>query len=668
MPTEATEKRNFPLGRWLVLWLLVSMNAPAATLHCLHIPQLFEFYLRRHYAYKTLTDTIKQHTVEQYVKSLDASKTLLLDADVTKLNTDLMQLFNTIKTGNCGALETASKLLLQRAQENEEYVKKFLGKDYKLDESVELTLDPKKRGYAKTKEEKQDTLRKLVHFQISNFLLTDLKLPEAKKQLIHRYELITKRLSERKEEDILAGYAEAFAEALDPHSSFLSKDNLEDFQIQMQLSLEGIGASLSSQDGFTVIEDLIPGGGAERSNALRPKDKIVAVGQEGQKPLSVVDMDLRDVVKMIRGKKGTKVTLTILRQAEKTKSFAVTIVRDKIDIKDQAAKITYETRKQEGKTFNIGIIDLPSFYGGGGKGTRSCSADVRTLLEEANKKKVDGIVLNLSRNGGGLLEEAVKVSGLFINLGGVVATKDSEAKVEVLSDEDRGVAYSGPLVLLTSRLSASASEILAGALHDYKRALIVGGDHTFGKGSVQALSGLPLDIGGVKVTTGMFFLPGGESTQHAGVPSDIQVPSVLNNEEIGENTLDYSLPPQKISGFLSKDANTPEGSAHWKEITASILKPLQQKSKERVDKDPKFTEIKKDIEDANKNKGKIKLADLRKKSETELKAEKKKGKDKMNSKDKIKDLDAPVVDEGVNILVDMIRMTSPQGAKLSSGV
>ncbi len=653
-------------GFLLVLILsLVAPNRAQASLQCTNLAQLFDTYLKQHYEYHRVTDVLKQHTVEQFIKETDPSKTILMQADVDKIRGDLLNTFTVIEAGNCKTLVDINSLMADRAKENEDYVRQFLGPSYKLDENIELVLDPKKRSFAKTTEERHDILRKLVHFQISNYLVADVKLAEAKQHLIHRYELITKRLQEKKIDDILATYVESFALGLDPHSSFLSRDNLEDFQIQMQLSLEGIGASLTSQDGFTVIEELIPGGGAEKSKLLRPKDKIIAVAQDGQKPISVIDMDLRDVVKMIRGRKGTKVHLTILRQSEGTKTFEATIVRDKIDIKEQAAKISYETRKNGTRTYKIGIIDLPSFYGGGGAGTRSCSVDMKKLLNEAMREKVDGIVLDLSRNGGGLLEEAVKIAGLFIDHGGIVATKDTQTNIQILADQDEDVFYSGPLAVLTSRLSASASEILAGALRDYHRALIVGADHTFGKGSVQVVSNLPMDIGGMKVTTGMFFLPGGRSTQLVGVPADIQLPSVYNNEEIGENALDYPLQPQSIPGFTSKQANAEGSPKHWKLFDEQEVKKLAADSKERVNKDPKFAEIRKDIADAAKNEGVVKLADIRKKSEAETKKEKEKEKTKKKASGDKDELEAPLVHETVNILVEWLSDKPTLG--LSSG-
>lgn len=642
------------------------MAAEAAPgLQCRQLPQLFEAFFKIHYSMKSMNDTVKTHTIEQFIKALDPSKTVLLEEDVQKLRKDLPAIFNTMRSGDCSQLDSAAQLLVQRSQESADFVKSYLGPDYKLDDKTELVLDPDKRGYAKTQAEKQELLKKYVHFQISNYLLTDMKIADAKKQLAHRYELLTKRAREDRATNMISTYAESFALALDPHSSYMAPKTLADFQISMDASLEGIGASLSYEDGFTVVEDTIPGGGAARSKMLQPKDKIIAVKQEGQKSVSVIDMDLRDVVSMIRGPKGTKVTLTILRQGKKTESFDVSIVRDKIDIKDQLASITYETRKVGDRKIKVGVIDLPSFYGGGGEGAHSSYEDMHRLLLEAKKEKVDSIVLNLSRNGGGLLEDAVKIVGLFIRKGGVVGTKDYEGHVEILADDDEDVVWNGPLVVLTSRLSASASEIVAGALHDYHRAVIVGGDHTFGKGTVQKLARLPMDLGGMKVTIGMFFLPGGKSTQHLGVSSDVRVPSLLNSEDIGEVKMDYSLAPQSITHFVSADANValptsgtvlaadPELAMHWNPVDDSLVKKLSEKSAERVNKDPKFAEVRKEIEEIARNKGVTRLAELRKKAEAENKAEKK---SKKNRKDKAKDLENPYIQEGVNIGADMVTL------------
>lgn len=624
--------------------------AQASNLSCAVLPQLFNLYFRFHYVHRSMNEDIKVHTVDQFIKTIDPSKTLLLQAQVDTLKKSLVGTFKTMDEGNCKAIDEAQAALVKGVEENEKFAKEFLNEKYTLDETAELITDPEKRKFSKDLKEKESLLKKMIHFQITNEMLSKTKLDEAKKNVIHRYELDTKRTKEKKASDRQVDFAESFALALDPHSSYLSADSLEEFRIQMQLSLEGIGASLSSQNGFTLVEEVIPGGAADRLKILQPKDKIIAVAQDGAKPEPVVDMDLSDVVKKIRGKKGTRVTLTILRQGETNKTFDVAIVRDKIDIKESAAKLTYESKKMGDKTFKIGVIDLPSFYGGGREG-RSSADDMRKLVVEARKNKVDGMVIDLSRNGGGLLDDAVKIAGLFMKKGPVVATKGSDQRVDVLADRDEDVVYNGPLMVLTSRLSASASEILAGALKDYHRALIVGSDHTYGKGTVQVVSDLPQGLGAMKVSTGMFFVPGGASTQHQGVESDIELPSVFSTDDIGEKTMDYSLPPQKIPTFVGTDANDTEGLRRWKPIDADIVKKLKKTSQERVGKDPKFAEIIKNIEDGKKNKGVIRLAEMKKKAEEENKKDDKKEKTR---KAKIKETQAPLVTEGVNIMGDWL--------------
>ena len=460
---------------------------------------------------------------------------------------------------------------------------------------------------------------------------------------------------------MLTNFVDAFSFALDPHSSYFSADRLEDFKIEMNLSLEGIGASLSSQDGYTVIEEVIPGGAADRSKLLEPKDKIIAVRQDNaQPPVNVIDMELRDVVKLIRGKRGTKVNLTVLRQGEKTQRLEIAIVRDKIDLKDQAAKHTVETFKVGGKSYRYAVIDLPSFYGDTEKGLRSSYEDMKKILVQIKKEKVDGVVLNLSRNGGGLLEDAVRISGLFIKEGPVVATQNMRRGVEILADEDDSISYSGPLVVLTSRLSASASEILAGALRDYHRAVIVGGDRTFGKGSVQAVIPIPRgNLGAIKVTTGMFFIPGGQSTQFLGVAGDVVLPSTLQNDNIGEKSLPNALPPQKIPTFAGTNANFEiTNSNYWAPVTPEEIKVLAKNSSTRVDASAKFKEIRHDMDDLEKNRGVIRLADFMKKSEEEKKKEKadKAASAKSKRKEKRDESDKPYLQESMSILSDLISM------------
>jgi carboxyl-terminal processing protease len=661
----------------LLMILLPSVSSAAESLTCRRLPMLMKSFLTNHYAMKDMTGEIKSQAVDQMIKSLDPSKTLLYESDLEGLKPVLQGLFSIMQSGDCTSLQQVYDMLVARAQENEAIVKGILGPDYRLDEAAELNINVSKRPYVKTKAEKQELLKKVTQFQIENALLAGIALAEAKKQQIHRYELQTMRVVEHTPEKLVTSIAKAFALALDPHTSYLSPENLEDLRIHMQLSLEGIGAALSSDNGFTVIEELIPGGGAERSGLLKPKDKIIAVAQEGEKPVDVIDMDLRDIIKMIRGKKGTQVTLTILRQADRTDRFDVTITRDKIDMKEQEAKIAYEMRTVNGRPYRFGVIDLPSFYGDE-KENKSSYEDVKSLLAEAGRRPVDGIVLDLSRNGGGLLGEAVRLAGLFLGKGGIVATKDSRERVTILANgsvapgtkgdkrkvvkfpaEDPRTIYTGPLVVLTSRLSASASEIVAGALKDYRRAVIVGSDHTFGKGSVQEVTPLPWDLGGMKITTGMYFLPGGKSTQKMGVEADVRLPVWFVLEDIGETALDYPLPAQAIPPFIGVPGNA---APLWKPLEQPLLAELAEKSKARVAKDAKFAEIIKNNKEAAAKKGVIRLADLRKEMKKENGGKKDKLKEKETSaerKKKAQEQYAPFVNEGVNVLLDMVTPGSP---------
>lgn len=608
---------------------------------------------------------VKKRTVDEYIKYLDPSKNLLLESEVNTLRKDLDTLFSSMDKGNCSVLEKINETVIAKLKENEDFVRKFVSKnDYKLDETVELVIDPEKRGYPKNKDELNQELVKSVHFQMSNYLDSGTKLPEAKQQLIHRYELITKRAKEDTREDLLSNFINAFASSLDPHSSYFSPEMLEDFQIQMGLSLEGIGASLTSENGYTVIQEVIPGGAADRAKILKPKDKIIAVSQDKGSAVNVIDMSLKDVVRLIRGKKNTKVTLTILRQGDKTERFETTIVRDTVDLKEQAAKLKIETREIEGKKRKLAVIDLPSFYGDKDRNKRSSYKDIRELLKQATAKKVDGLMLDLTRNAGGLLEDAVKISGLFIKSGGVVATKSSDDRTDVLDDRDEEILYSGPMVVLTSRRSASASEILAGAMKDYGRAIVVGDDHTFGKGTVQSVLTLPLGLGALKITTGMFFLPAGASTQQTGVPSDIVIPARFDLEEIGEKTADNSLPPQKIQPFKSESANFPKPPKYWEPISSDLIQALVKKSEARVKASEEFKEMQAKVTEAKRNKGVIKLSDMRKQQEKENKKKGPKDDEKPLS-ERMVEADLPQYNEALNVLADYVALRSKPTAALA---
>lgn len=639
---------------------LVSRPPKESNLDCRYISLIEQVFLANHVKFSDRSKDLENRVIEQYLKRLDPYKIYFTQADVELVKKTMNNLFEKTKSKDCIFLSQIQDIIYKKIQDRALFVKEFLGPAYKFDPKAEFINDPDHKPWAKSQDEINEFMKKYVHFQVANYLATDLKLPEAKKNVIKNYERAVKRTSDVSQDDLYSSYLDSFAHSLDPHSSFFSADILEDFEIQMRLSLEGIGASLSSQDGFTVIEALVPGGAAARSGSLETQDKIVAVGQETGAMENVIDMELSEVVKKIRGKKGTKVRLSILRKtgAEK-KRFDVTLIRDKVNLEDEAASISFMEREIAGKKKKIGLINFPSFYADSKRGGRSSAADMKKLLKEARDNKVDGIVLDVSNNGGGSLEDAVKIAGLFFKTGNVVkqSAKGDAAKGEqTLADTDSQVDWAGPLVVLTSRVSASASEILAGTLQDYKRAVIVGGDHTFGKGSVQSVVPIPNNMGAVKVTVGMFFIPGGNSTQHRGVSADITLPSIFNSDEIGEKSLDYSLPPVQIPNFTSESAFVKEGEGAWKIVQADWLKELKDKSTARVAKSEDFKKIEDDLKKSLARGKTIKVSEIMKdKNEKEKKA---KAARFAKKEEKLKEyLKRADVNEAVNILGDLLKIT-----------
>lgn len=640
----------------LGLVLTISIHANAQ-LGCQYVRPIIETMLGQHLLYNQYNTNLQARTIEQYIKGMDPSKMYFLNSDVDEIKKQMGDMYSLLSKRDCSILEKINKLYLKRVAEREAFSKKYLGKDFKLDKSVKIDLDSDKRVWATKLEELDQYQSDYIQFQIASFIATEMKLDEAKDQVRRRYERALKNLKEERTEDLYVNYLDASARSLDPHSSYLSREALEDFEIQMRLSLEGIGATLSSQDGYTVIEQLVKGGAAESSGLLQTQDKIIAVGQGDKGSVeSVIDMPLKDVVRLIRGKKGTKVRLSILRkEGGKTERFTVTLVRQKIALEEEAAKIHYVERTINGKKLKLGLLDLPSFYADTKRGGRSSARDVKRILADARKKKIDGLVLDLSSNGGGSLEDAVNLAGLFFKKGNVVATQGTRGANDVLADEDPEVDYNGPLVVLTSRLSASASEIVSGALKDYGRAVVVGGDHTFGKGSVQSVVPLPNQLGAIKVTVGMFFIPGGASTQHQGVSADVILPGAFARDEVGEKSLDYSLPPKNIKPFVSAEAFVSSGEGAWRPISKDLIEDLKKASAKRVSSNEEFKKIQTELE-KNIAKGKVvTVAEVLDKKEETKENEKKRKSRQKDAKFRVAEyLKRPELTEATNVLADLV--------------
>ena len=611
---------------------------------------------RNHVKYERWDEAQLKRMVDLYADSLDPARVLLTDKEFKVALAQVELALRDARVGKCDGLFTLYKNELTWQQQHETWVKKALTKkDLAIDKTLELQVDSSKRERPEDTAELDLQRKKLMHFQLATYITNGESLDEARKKLEHRHELITKRLQERTQEDLMVQYLRSYALALDPHSSYFSPDDLEDFRISMELSLEGIGAVLRSRDGYTIVEDISPGGAAERQGELQAGDRILAVaqGEEGAM-VDVVDMSLRDVVKKIRGKKDTTVRLQVLRQGEKTVRKQISITRDKIDLSQQAAKLRFEDIKRAGDTFKVAIIELPSFYGervvDGER--RSCADDVRLLLEEARAKGADGVMLDLSTNGGGALDAAVEISGLFISKGPIVGVSAPGVKPEILPDRDANISWSGPLVVLISHASASASEILAGALQDYNRAIIVGDTQTFGKGTVQNVLPLPRGFGALKITTAMFFLPGGESTQHKGVHSDIVVPSPFAALDIGERFDPQALPPAKVDGFRGKRVQPMRPKERFKPVSAEEIQKLSGNSAKRIKKSKEFKELAVETKKIKDNKGVVKIAELFEKTDDK----------KDDKKDKKKEEEpTPQALEASQILADLIA-SSPRVA------
>jgi carboxyl-terminal processing protease len=648
--------------------LLAGGVSQAATLSCPNLDKIEEVFYQQHVLYREPTPQIEERTIEQYIKRLDSAKIYLLQSDIEQIKKDMKGIFTALHKGECGGLEKVQKLFETRVQDRATFAKKTLtSKSFKFEPKTELVLDPDSRKYAKNKKEADDFQTKYLQFQVSNYLATDMKQADAQAQVVRNYDRVVKRVKDTKAEDIYSGYLDSFARSLDPHSSYFSADSFDDFEISMSLSLEGIGATLSSQDGFTVIEQLIDGGSAKASGKLQAQDKIVAVGQlkDTDKPEmdNVVEMELRDVVKKIRGPKGTKVRLEILRKKDKggTEHLFVDLIRDKIKLEEDAAALSFIDKDVNGEKKKIAILNLPSFYADSRKGGRSSASDMKRLLRDAREKGADALVLDLSQDGGGSLDDAVKIAGLFFKTGNVVKQGGQANALlggmtaTALDDRDPEVDWAGPLVVLTSRISASASEIVAGTLKDYQRAVIVGGTSTFGKGSVQSVVPLPPKLGAVKVTVGMFYTAGGYSTQHRGVPGDIVLPSIYATDDIGEDKLDYSLKPDHLPSFLSPDAYVTSGPGAWKKFETPIIAQLKSRSAVRVSKSTEFAKITDDLKKAKDRNKVIKLAEaLKDTKEKKDEADKKKD---LNKDEKAADyLKKPDIQEAANVAADLLAL------------
>jgi len=549
-----------------------------------------ELLKRHHYSKPPLDDARSVIIYDSYIKLLDPARSYFTAADIAEFDKWKTQFDDFLKSGNLDPGFTIYKRYLDRVKQRLDFALAELNKGVdKIDFTTQETLliDRENAPWMKNQAELDDLWRKRVKDEVLRQKIAGKEPKQIQETLTKRYKNQLARLDQTRAEDIFQAYINTFAQSYDPHTNYLSPDNAENFDINMSLSLEGIGAVLQSDNDQVKIVRLVPAGPAAKTKQVAPADKIIGVAQGNKEMVDVVGWRLDEVVKLIRGPKGSVVRLEIIPASNAPSdqtSKIVSITREAVKLEEQAAKKSVLKLKQDGRDYKLGIIEIPAFYldfkayRAGDPEYKSTTRDVKKLLTELQKEKVDGVVIDLRNNGGGSLQEATELTSLFIEKGPTVLVRNSDGRVDVLEDENPGAFYKGPLALLVNRLSASASEIFAGAMQDYHRALIIGGQ-TFGKGTVQTIQ--PLNHGELKLTLAKFYRVSGQSTQHQGVLPDIDYPSIIDTKEIGESALPEAMPWDTIRPVVKPAADP----------FRPFLAQLKAQHEARSDKDAEFTYI-----------------------------------------------------------------------------
>ncbi|ELR64566.1 Tail-specific protease precursor [Photobacterium marinum] len=615
-------------------------------------------FTRSHYRQFALDDEFSASVFDRYVEMLDFNKSFLTASDIQQFTKWEKQLDDQLKRGESTAAFDMFNKLLERRYDRYQYALTLLDREISFNVDEDFTLDRSELPWAKDRNELNELWRKRVKYDALNLKLAGKEWKEIKETLAKRYNNALKRLTQTHSEDVFQLYMNAFAREVDPHTSYLSPRNAEQFQSEMNLSLEGIGAVLQVVDDYTVIRSLVAGGPASNSKQLSAGDRIIGVAQEGKDMVDVIGWRLDDVVQLIKGPKGSKVILHILPEGKNAKSYDVTIIRDKIRLEDRAVKSS--VKFSQGR--KVGVIEIPSFYVG-------LSEDTKKEIAKLNDQQVDGIVIDLRNNGGGALTEATALTGLFINSGPVVQVRDSYGRVKVNGDSDDRVYFDSPLTVLVNRYSASASEIFAAAMQDYGRAVVLG-EQSFGKGTVQQHRSLnhiydlfDKPLGHVQYTIQKFYRINGGSTQNLGVVPDLTFPTAVDPSETGESVEDNALPWDSIK------------PAQYQKLYnfSGVLPKLKTKHEARISSDLEFSFIMEDIAKykAEKDLNKISLNEKKRIEEQEQdeedrlarlnKRQKAMGKKSFASLDDIpKDYEAPdaYLDEAIAITADLVKAQS----------
>jgi len=645
------------------------------------------FLKTSHYKKQVLDNEQSALVLDNFIKLLDRNKAYFLASDIEAFQQYRYKLDDAIWTGLVQPAYHIYGVFKQRWHERNDYALSLLKTDINFNGSDEYVYDRENVQWAQTSSELDSFWKDRVKSDALNLVLADKDIDKTKELLEKRYKAALRRVEQINSEDVFSYFMNAYATTVDPHTSYFSPRSAENFDIDMKLSLEGIGAVLQTDDVYTQINTIVSGGPADKSGKLSVDDRIIAVGQDNEPLVDVVGWRLDDVVDLIRGSAGSIVRLEIepANSSVQGKTKVISIVREKVKLEEQAAKSEVINLDQQGKQLNVGVIDLPKFYidfearSSGDRDFKSTTRDVRKLIEKMkSENNIEALIIDLRSNGGGSLGEAIGLTGLFIDTGPVVQEKRLQGKVRLLSDDEKGVAWGGPLAVLVSGSSASASEIFAGAIQDYDRGLVVG-EQTFGKGTVQNVIDLNRQLGYednsagmLKLTIDKFYRITGESTQLRGVVPDIHFPDPIAREKFGEASYDSALPWDTIDSVKFNKENR----------VSSYVEKLTKLHHQRIETDREFQYIVSDIKelDIRRKENSVSLnIDFRKKERLD---DKQKRLDRENARRKeqgkepllLIDEDTELVDavdaklhETANILSDLIVLKNgKQLAQISS--
>ncbi len=535
---------------------------------------IVELMKRYHYSEVSVDDKLSDQIFDRFFETLDPQKSFLLASDIEEFSGFRSMFDDVLRKEELDVVFDVFRLFRTRVKERAQFAQKQLTQKFDFTIDEDYVFDREDAAWPESSKASDELWRKRVKNDVLNLRLAEQTSEEITKTLGERYERMERRVSQLSANDVFQMFINAYTLSVEPHTSYFSPRSSEEFKINMSLSLEGIGAALSTEGEFTVIQSVIAGGPAAMSEQLGPQDRIVGVGDGDEEIVYVVSWPLADVVDLIRGPKGSTIRLEILpaSAAAGAPPSVVTLVRDKIKLEEQAAKSSVVDIINDGKTERFGVIDLPTFYldsaamAQGLPDFRSTTRDVKRLISELTETDggVDGIIIDLRGNGGGSLIEATQLTGLFIKSGPVVQIRNANGEVDAEKDIDPSIAYDGPLAVLVDRYSASASEIFAGAIQDYGRGVVLG-EPTFGKGTVQTVAPLDRDgkLGQLKITIAQFFRVNGDSNQHRGVIPDILFPTALDSDAQGERGLDNALPWAEVAAAKYDAWSSPDVSYNF---------------------------------------------------------------------------------------------------------